>query len=92
MEKAASQVVETMRGEVSLQQQEQSEPTRGAAQHHLKEERYMGWCIFWLVHVLKYTVLTCKFFAGIKFRERGTYMYSGDSDVCMEMFCAVQPM
>ena len=63
LEKAASQVVETMRGEVSLQQQkEQSEPTRGAAQHHLKEERYMGWCIYGLVHVLTYTVIRVKCF------------------------------
>ena len=40
-ERAASQVVEVMRGEVPPQQQEQDEPTRGAAQPHLREERCM---------------------------------------------------
>ena len=53
-ERAASQAVEAMRGEVPPQQQEQAEPTRGAAQPHPKEERYVGW-----LHVHIYAVHEC---------------------------------
>ena len=45
--RAASQVEEVMSGEVPPQQQrEQAEATRGAAQPHLKEERYVDECMY----------------------------------------------
>ena len=50
-ERAASQVVGVMRGEVPPQQQEQAEPTRGAVQPYLKEERCMDGCMYVCVHV-----------------------------------------
>ena len=50
-ERAASQAVEVMRGEVPPQQQEQAEPTRGAAQPHPKEERCMDGCMYVCGHV-----------------------------------------
>ena len=43
VERAGSQVVEAMGGEVPPQQTEQAEPSRGGVQPHLEEERCVGW-------------------------------------------------
>ena len=42
-ERAGSQVVEAMDGEVPPQQTEQAEPSRGSVQPPLEEERCVGW-------------------------------------------------
>ena len=42
-ERAGSQVVEALRGEVPPQQAEQDDPSRGGVQPHLEEERCVGW-------------------------------------------------
>ena len=43
VERAGSQGVETMGGEVPPQQTEQAGPSRGGVQPHLEEERCVGW-------------------------------------------------